>query len=149
MHRHSHWELSLSNYFDSVAFKPFKWGFHDCSLFMADAVLAMTGDDVAAPFREKYNSAESAEQALKDYGAGTLTRTLNAIFGKSKHIAQVKRGDVVMYDGAVGICCGTFSRFIGSIDESSNVIVADGSEPVAGLVPIATRLCKRAWTVAF
>jgi hypothetical protein len=149
MKRYSDWQARLTTYFNDVSHLPFEWGTHDCSLFVAGAVLAQTGVDIAEPFRGKYTDKTGAAQALRVYGAGTLQRTFNNIFGKSKHVAQAKRGDVVLHAGAVGICCGAFSRFIGSIDESANSIVADGSEDVAGLIAIPTRLCTKAWTVAF
>lgn len=47
---------------------PFKWGEHDCCLFAADAVLAMTGRDPAAAERGTYDSAAGALQLLAELG---------------------------------------------------------------------------------
>jgi cell wall-associated NlpC family hydrolase len=153
--RKEHWHLALSNYFDEVAFNRFEFGKFDCCLFIAGAVQAMTGVDIAADYRGKYADAASAAEALKTIGAGSLAKSLTALFGKPRHVAHAKRGDIVLFHdrgdeiGAVGICCGTFSRFIGSIDEAGGVIPADGDEPAQGLIPIPTRMCSLTWAVPF
>ena len=149
MGRHSQWELRLSSYFAEVANKPFAWGEHDCSLFAAGAVAAMTGEDFAADYRGTYSDADGAKAVLAQLGVKSLRSFVNQKLGKSKHIAFAKRGDVVIYNGALGICCGSFSRFVGSVDEAGVSFPADGSEGGVGLVPIPTRSCQRCWEVPF
>jgi hypothetical protein len=39
---------------------PFRWGGHDCGLFVADFLLATTGVDFAEPVRGKYSDAGGA-----------------------------------------------------------------------------------------
>jgi len=62
----------LKTYLDRVAEDPFEWGTHDCALFAAACVAAMTGMDFAETYRGKYNSARGAATALGELGAGTL-----------------------------------------------------------------------------
>lgn len=153
--RKEHWHLALSNYFDDVAYNRFEYGKFDCCLFVAGAVQAMTGVDLAADYRGNYTDADSATKALQTIGAGSLAKTLTSMFGKPRHVAHAKRGDIVLYHdrddeiGALGICCGTFSRFIGCVDESGNPLPADGEEPAQGLIPVLTRSCSLAWAVPF
>ena len=136
--RFEDWEERLSLCLDNVADKPFEWGSHDCALFAADCVKAMTGVDPAEAYRGKYDTAHGAAQALREHGAGTLLKTLKAIFGEpiSPHFAQ--RGDVVMLDRTTtGICVGRFSYFVGR------------EEGVEGLLVIPTAQCRYAFRVPF
>lgn len=136
--RFEDWEERLSLRLDIVADKPFAWGSHDCALFAADCVKAMTGVDPAEALRGRYDTQHGAALALREHGAGTLLKTLKAIFGEpiSPHFAQ--RGDVVMLDRATtGICVGRFSYFVGR------------EEGVEGLVVIPTAQCRYAFRVPF
>lgn len=77
----------------------------------------MTGDDPAADLREKYDSARGAARALRQYGDGTLLRTITGIFGEPISPNFAQRGDIVMLDRATtGICVGRFSWFVGQED---------------------------------
>ena len=136
--RFEDWEERLSLRLDNVADKPFEWGSHDCALFAADCVKAMTGFDPAEAFRSRYDTQHGAAVALREHGAGTLLKTLKAIFGEpiSPHFAQ--RGDVVMLDRTTtGICVGRFSYFVGR------------EEGVEGLLVIPTAQCRYAFRVPF
>lgn len=48
--------------------QPFAWGTHDCCLWAADAVLALTGRDPAADLRGRYADATGAMRALRAMG---------------------------------------------------------------------------------
>lgn len=47
---------------------PFEWGVHDCCLWAADAVQAITGADVAADVRGQYSTAMQAGKLLQKLG---------------------------------------------------------------------------------
>jgi hypothetical protein len=66
--RYSDWEERLAVYRDRVEEEPFVWGTHDCALFAAGCVNAMTGVDPAAAFRGTYDSRIGAAEALRDKG---------------------------------------------------------------------------------
>jgi hypothetical protein len=52
LERRPFWDTRLLEQFlIERRFMPFKWGENDCALFVADAVAAMTGVDIAADFR--------------------------------------------------------------------------------------------------
>jgi hypothetical protein len=112
------WEARLSALVRERMREPFRWGSHDCALWGADVVHALTGADFGDPFRGKYSDAEGAALALRQYGAGTIVRT----FDKHLHrtpFAQAKRGDLVKLGksdvapmGAIGVCMGGFGLFV-------------------------------------
>ena len=132
------WEDRLRTYLDRVEEEPFKWGSHDCALFAAACVNAQTGVDPAEAFRGKYDDAKGAAAALREYGAGTLFRTVQSWFGKPTSVHFAKRGDVVMRDPTTtGICVGQFSYFVGE------------EQGLQRLAIIPTRSLKYAFSVPF
>lgn len=128
------WEPRLLAYLEGVRSRPFEWGEHDCALHSANAVLAVTGEDIAERFRGKYSTAAGSVRALKRYGAGTLEATFDAaipVIGK----AFAQRGDIVSRDGMVGVCLGADGAFVGDVDGAP------------GLVRFPRREWTRAWAV--
>jgi hypothetical protein len=109
--RHEDWEKRLNQHLESVG--PFEWGTNDCCLFAANAVLAMTGDDYAKPYRG-YKTAKGALSRLKGIGvAGVASQAL----GAPKAAVFAKRGDVVSFDSgdaiALGVCIGAKIAAVG------------------------------------
>lgn len=139
MHRQPDWEDRLNTYLDRVKEDTFEWGKHDCALYSAGAVKAMTGHDPAADLRDTYTDEAGAKLALREKASGTLLRTMRAWFTEHPGVAFAKRGDLVMLDRAtVGVCVGQFSWFVGQ--------EADGRE---GLTTISTAACKYAFAIPF
>lgn len=66
--RRSDWRARLNAYIVSHRATPFGYGTHDCALFAAGAVEAMTGEDMAAAFRGAYDSAEGGLVAMQAAG---------------------------------------------------------------------------------
>ncbi len=132
------WEDRLRTYLDRVEEEPFKWGVHDCAMFGAGAVRAMTGVDFAEDIRETYTTSTGAKEALRKAGDGTLLKRLRRHFGDAKPVSLAQRGDIVMRDRfTVGVCVGQYSWFVGE----------EGSRQ--GLVAFPTSLCTYAFSVPF
>jgi len=111
MVRLADWEARLSTYLADNADIELVYGKTDCCLFAAGAVLVQTGEDPMPEFRGKYRSAAGAVRALRTIGAGDLEKTLDAKFER-KAIGFAGRGDLVMHDGAVGVCWTNFALFV-------------------------------------
>jgi len=58
------WPTDLADFIESRKDTPFQWGIHDCTLFAADAALAMTGTDLAASYRGTYDSEIGAARII-------------------------------------------------------------------------------------
>lgn len=86
--------------------RPFEWGAHDCALFAADAVLAQTGVDPAAPLRGRYSNAVGAGRLVRQLGG--LPAIVGAALGaplRSPLLACV--GDVgYTHSQALAVCIG-------------------------------------------
>ena len=110
--RRSDWEARLSAYLaERIDTVTFQWGLTDCALYAADGILAMTDTDIAAAYRGKYSTAAGSIRALKRYGGGSLKETVDAAL-PAKPIGYARRGDVVMSEGAVGLCIGADALFV-------------------------------------
>ena len=113
--RREDWPMRLSGALESARNQPFQWGAHDCALFAADCVLAMTDRDFAAEFRGTYDSKDSAAAVL---ARESLEQIATRFLGErlaSVNLAQ--RGDVMhRVQGevpALGICIGDQAIFLG------------------------------------
>ena len=70
------WAADLTAYLASVADRPLVPGEHDCALFAAGAVEAMTGVDLAAEWRGTYESLPKGMRRLKSAGHRDLASLL-------------------------------------------------------------------------
>lgn len=66
--RHPDWQARLVAYLHAARLQPFAYGRHDCCLFAADAVAAMTGIDIAAPWRGRYTTLRGGIRVLRRSG---------------------------------------------------------------------------------
>lgn len=102
------WESKLDEYLKTVG--PFEWGQNDCCLFVANAILEITGNDVSTPYRG-YKTRLGAMKKIKNLSIENLW---TKILGDCIPAKMCKRGDVVLYnnngDPLVGICIG--SQFV-------------------------------------
>lgn len=73
------WRPRLMTYLDSVRSRPFAYGQHDCALFAAGAVEAMTGVDLAADFRGHYDSLKAGLKLLSGAHLSILRRHFEEI----------------------------------------------------------------------
>lgn len=134
MSRAANWESALSAYLTEHENAQFVWGACDCALFAAGAVIAMTGVDVAAAYRGRYSTAIGSARALVRFGQGTLEATFSAVF-EPRPIGFARRGDIVMYQGAIGICIGAHALFLRREEDGP------------GLERIERHLWTHAWSV--
>ncbi len=87
---------ALDAYLWRAAEEPFAWGRRDCSLFPADWVLELCGDDPAAPWRGRYRTERGCRRLLKREGglAALMTRACVAAGMMDRPIARLEAGDV-------------------------------------------------------
>ena len=103
--RTPNWKLALIQYVGESARKPFAFGSHDCALFAAGAVLAMTGVDLAAKWRGKYTTLNGGLLALKRAGYADHVALAAANF-KAIAPAFAAPGDLAVIDGPEGAALG-------------------------------------------
>lgn len=111
MRRHEDWPRCLDEAIAVARVQPFAWGRHDCCLFAADCVVAMTGEDPAAAWRDRYDNADDGYALLTERHRGDLAAAVDAVLGlRLPGPAFAQRGDVVLIDTsnglALGVCAG-------------------------------------------
>jgi hypothetical protein len=133
------WEQRLADFIAENRDRPFAWGEWDCILFACAAAAAITGEDKAAEYRGRYTTERGARAILREIGAGTLLRTVNANFTR-KPPAFAQRGDLVWHAGCVGVCLGKAAAFLTEPD-------AMAAARMGQLVMIPRAEWSRAWEV--
>lgn len=93
--RKEDWPERLAEYLDAREFAPFRWGLNDCGLFAADAILEMTGVDVAANVRGKYTNCSTALRLIR--GIESFTERVATFYGLDEIAPrEAWRGDLVL-----------------------------------------------------
>ena len=106
------WTDSLDSFIELTRHRPFEWGTHDCCLFAADAVYAMTGIDPAAPLRGEYASMRGAIRVIDvNGGMEVMCDRLAAAVGMRRVPPDhAGRGDIAMVENplmdALGVIVG-------------------------------------------
>jgi len=95
------WQARLSEYLTSCARTPFRYGHLDCGLFVANAIEAMTGIDVAHSLRNQYQNRTEAFAAIKTLcGRASMEAVADHLaeqFGIEEiPISFAQRGDAVV-----------------------------------------------------
>lgn len=94
MKRLPDWNARLHAFVDSVKRSPFAWASHDCFCgWAADAVEAMTGEDIATAYRSAYSTPKGAVDVMKAAGFATLA-DLVASHLPEIHLSQAHVGDI-------------------------------------------------------
>lgn len=89
------WQILFAKFLKENANSKFEWGVHDCCLFSANCVLAITGTDYASSFRGTYSNERDAYRLIKQYGSiEALVTTLTGIKPVNGRYADV--GDIVL-----------------------------------------------------
>ncbi len=141
--RLEHWDTDLLHQFLLERRKtPFKWGEHDCCLFAADAIQAITGVDIASDFRGRYSDQASAIDAIKSVTGGTTVEDA-ALYCATKaglpelpHPNFAHRGDLVLLNDAGQLIAGVIGL------NSKPLSVGD-----KGMKALPLSSVKRAWRV--
>lgn len=96
--RVSGWRRALNAEIERLRRSPFAWGAHDCGPALAGGVvLALTGVDVAAPWRGRYDSAKGALDVLAADGFATLGDLVASLLPEYDHVSRARVGDLVAY----------------------------------------------------
>jgi hypothetical protein len=148
LERFPDWLERLSLYLEVRRDERFEWGEHDCGLFAAGAVKAITGVDVSEPVGA-YADKLGAAEYLREKGYRTLKGAVTKKLGKPVHPSHCQKGDIILRHKAVGVCVGRFTWFVG--EEPTAILVEEDGEHSFiyryGLVAVPTLECHAGWKV--
>lgn len=128
MARLHNWRTNLHAYLAENALRDFEPGVFDCSLFSADCVNAITGEDPAADYRGRYATVAQGLALLQADGyadheafvATHFTET-SVLFARAGDLAVVEQRGLVGIGAVLGptIAVVTLGRGIGHVPLSS------------------------------
>ena len=124
--RHPDWQARLTAWLAEAARTPFRDGVHDCALFAAGGVAAMTGTDPAARFRGRYTTLRGGLRVLRHEGLAGNHIDLTARLFEAIPPAFARPGDLAAVTGDDGPALGIVQG------EMIYVLRRDG----LGLVPL-------------
>ena len=144
LQRKEDWPELLAEFLESRRVQTFAWGENDCALFVCDAVLAMTGTDIAEAFRGRYSTSVGAMRAMVEAGTHRglvgVAEAVTAEFEMQEvPVLMAQRGDVVLFD--VSEEAGPALGVVGLHGHTAVSVGPDG----AVNIPVAQ--CRRAWRV--
>jgi hypothetical protein len=101
------WEMRLHAFIESEKHKPFAWGTHDCCIFAANWILALTGVDIAEDFRGKYTDEASCNALLAKLGYADVAAMIAAQLTVKWQFPAVQpnfahRGDLIQVQQPTG-----------------------------------------------
>lgn len=139
--RKQNWQVLLHEHLCACRAREFQYGSFDCCLFVCDAIEAMTGVDVASPFRSRYGSRRQAFRALEMFAGRPSVEAVTERITADHAMPEVtpllaQRGDVVLLKR--------------SYDFSLALVGLDGAILAAaqqGLERVPPSLAVRAWRV--
>lgn len=104
--RYVDWVARLRETVDAYRAEPFSWGRHNCGLFSARCVDAITGSDWAKEFQ--FDSPAAALRFVKE--SGGIEAAVTARLGEPVPNRCARRGDVCLVDvedgDGLGVCYG-------------------------------------------
>lgn len=106
------WEDALADYLAEVRDRPHSYATHHCLLFVAGAVKAETGVDLAAGHRRKFKTQAGSVRYLRSLGFRSAEAFVDSLLPEVAP-AFAHRGDVVIgEDGIPGLCMGDHALFV-------------------------------------
>ncbi len=147
--RIQHWATrSYHTFLLSRASMPFAWGTHDCALFAADGIEAMTGVDIAAAFRGKYTDEASSLTAIRTITGAAADAVVTvedaAAWCATQHGLEEWIYPLMAQRGDLAVVVDSGRVIAGLVHLNGRHIVCAGE---AGLHRLPIPQIKRAWHV--
>lgn len=128
MRRLPDWRVDFYQAIEAHRGFAFAWGHHDCAILTADCIKAVTGLDLAAPYRGRYDSQRSGQEALAGQGRADPAAIL------AEHFEEIAVGHAIVGDAAI-IPLSRRRRFAVAPVAGAELVVFSPGGPL-GLVPL-------------
>ncbi|MFC6490907.1 DUF6950 family protein [Nitratireductor sp. GCM10026969] len=102
------WRSRVEAVIDEIKYSPFAWGERDCGPWLVGRVVeAVTGEDLAAPYRGRYRTATGAVRLMQAEGFESLGDLVASLLPEI-HPSQAKIADIAAFadDSALGFSLG-------------------------------------------
>jgi len=130
--RKANWPVILAEQVEAARSRPFAYGSHDCATWSFDIRNALTGgENPADNWRGRYTTELGCARTMRKLGWRDVEDMGRKLLGNPIAPLMAQRGDILLADGAFGICLGAAGAFIGE----------------NGIVAKSLRECVMAWRV--
>jgi len=99
--RQAGWRGRVNSVLSRHCREPFVWGRHDCGILAADWIEAITGVDVLARYRGRYDSADSARAILAEDGFADHVEMFAMALTRA-HKSAARYGDIAILEAEDG-----------------------------------------------
>lgn len=123
------WDAKLHEYLQQSQSLAFEWGQNDCATWAAKFVDIITQSNHAVSWIGQYTTKHEAQDYMTLRGFSNPEAIADSILDE-KPIKLANRGDLLLFNGALGICEGRRAWFLTEIK---------------GLVCVPTVACQKAW----
>lgn len=106
------WISAYHDAIEDIRRTPFSWSAHDCAVGLAARVIeAITGEDLAAEWRGRYDDATSAYRVMRQAGFASLGDLAASFLPELAHSSEAQIGDiaVIPVDTVFGHVLGVFN----------------------------------------
>lgn len=103
--RREDWRERLLEYVEQVRREPFEFGAMDCALFVAGCIEAMTGEDLAEPYRGKYATMDEGLALMRSTGYADYVEFFRHRY-EAVPVAFARVGDVAILESDEGPTLG-------------------------------------------
>lgn len=135
--RNHDWDVVLAREIDLARNRSFTWGSFDCATWACDVIREMTGTDLAADFRGKYESRAEARAIINQYGS--LEDLVRAVGGLPEiNPTMACRGDLVLVTQTGG------RKALGLVGTDARYAVCTGA---TGVVFVPMNQATHVWRV--
>ncbi|WP_274426742.1 DUF6950 family protein [Chelativorans sp. YIM 93263] len=108
MQRVPGWRLRFDAVIDEIKYSSFAWGERDCGPWLVGRVVeAVTGEDLAAPYRGRYRTYRGAVRVMREQGYHNLGDLVASMLPEI-HPSQAKIADIAAFadDTELGFSLG-------------------------------------------
>ena len=135
--RRQDWPERLAELIEARREAEFAWGTHDCGMFAADAVVAITGADPLQEWRGAYDTEEGADAIIAGFGGyeAFMVSAFRAFGAPECPACLLQRGDV----GLV--------RYGNNLSAAVSLGHCAAVPGISGLSFLAPRMFVRGWAI--
>lgn len=115
------WEERFAALLAEARDRPHAYGGHDCLLFCAAVVEAITGTDWGSEHRGRYRTEAGSTRYLRRLGFDSAEAMIDSLLPE-RPVAFARRGDLVLAGGIPGACVGGTALFVGQEEDRAGLV---------------------------
>lgn len=128
--RVENWPVLLGEYIENSRHLKFEWGKNDCALWVGRFLADIGVCEFQTSAEGQYDTEFGSKKFIKKMGYDSLEDLVDSQITRLSSVLMCRRGDVVMFTGALGLVTGREAYFLTEVD---------------GLINVPLNMCEVAW----